>query len=190
MSVPCASESQPAVKTVAAQLDPRLADLYREHFQFVWRNARRLGAEDAWVDDVVHEVFLVVGRRLGDFEGRSSVRTWLFSITYRAVQSFRRSRNNYRRQLQKYTEVGDALGYPQPQQRSEASHELHRLLARLGEAKRLVFILSDLEGLTTREVAECLSLPAGTVSTRLRAARHELRTMLSSETIDAGRPDP
>ena len=51
-------------------------DVYREHFAFVWRAAKRLGVGDGSLDDVVQEVFVVVHRRLDGFESRSSVKTW------------------------------------------------------------------------------------------------------------------
>jgi DNA-directed RNA polymerase specialized sigma24 family protein len=71
---------------------PPAEALYREHFAFVWRNARRLGCTDDWVDDAVHEIFLVAARRLDEFEGRSSLRTWLFAITFRVVGRMKRDR--------------------------------------------------------------------------------------------------
>ena len=54
------------------------AEVYREYLGFVWRNARALGVGTAAVDDVVQEIFVVVHRRLPEFEGRSAVRTWLW----------------------------------------------------------------------------------------------------------------
>src|SRR4051794_16597314 len=66
-------------------------EVYEEHFSFVWRAARRLGAPAAAVDDVVQEVFLVVHRRLPEFAGRSSLKTWLFAIVLRVVRDHRRS---------------------------------------------------------------------------------------------------
>ena len=68
-----------------------LARIYQEHFDFVWRSARRLGVPDSAVDDVVQEVFIVVHRQLATFEGRSSMKTWLFGILRNLVLRQRRS---------------------------------------------------------------------------------------------------
>ncbi len=65
--------------------------IYDEHFDFVFRNVRRLGVPDAHVDDAVQEVFLVVHRRLAEFEGRSSVKTWIFGVLARVAADHRRS---------------------------------------------------------------------------------------------------
>src|SRR5262245_25709599 len=65
--------------------------LYDEHFDFVWRTVRRLGVPEALVDDAVQEVFLVVHRRLGSFEGRSSLKTWICAIVTRVASDSRRS---------------------------------------------------------------------------------------------------
>ena len=64
--------------------------VYREHYAFVWRSVRRLGVPDRELDDVVQEVFVIVHRRLAEFEGRSMVTTWLFGIAYRVVRDHRR----------------------------------------------------------------------------------------------------
>jgi RNA polymerase sigma-70 factor, ECF subfamily len=156
---------------------PELDTVYRDYLDFVWRNARRLGCEDDWADDAVHEVFLVVARRLGDFEGRSSLRTWLFAIVYRVVQRMRRDRATYARRLREY--AVERRGEPRvvPQTRDDAARLLRGLLSRLDEPKRLVFILAELEGFTTAEIAEAIGLRPGTIDSRLRAARIELGRM-------------
>ena len=59
---------------------PAFERVYEEHFDFVWRSLRRLGVPRSALDDAVQEVFLVVHRRLAEFEGRSSLKTWLFGI--------------------------------------------------------------------------------------------------------------
>src|SRR5688572_24262740 len=63
-----------------------LRALYEEHFQFVWRSLRRLGVREADVPDAVQDVFLVVHRKLPEFEGRSKVTTWLFGIALRVAR--------------------------------------------------------------------------------------------------------
>jgi hypothetical protein len=71
---------------------PHFDEIYRDHFAFVWRSARRLGVDASSLDDVVQEVFVIAHRRLPSFEGRSSVSTWLFGITLRVARDHRRSR--------------------------------------------------------------------------------------------------
>src|SRR5882672_9010889 len=67
-------------------------EVYEAHFDFVWRSVRRLGVDEFGVEDVVQEVFFTAHRRLGEFEGRSSVRTWLFAIVVHLVRHYRRKR--------------------------------------------------------------------------------------------------
>jgi RNA polymerase sigma-70 factor (ECF subfamily) len=154
--------------------------LYREHFAFVWRNARRLGCTEDWLDDAVHEVFLVATRRLGEFEGRSSIRTWLFAITFRVVGRMQRDRSRQRRQTSRYvTEqpelVSDAA------RETEAAQYLRQLLLKLSEPQRVVLILAELEGFTSLEIAGTLGVPVGTVDSRLRAARIQLARTLERD---------
>lgn len=156
--------------------------LYREHFAFVWRNARRLGCSDEWVDDAVHEVFLVAARRLAEFEGRSSLRTWLFAITFRVVGRMSRDRARRRVQVTRY-----AAEQPAPvanvERETEAAEYLRQLLAKLSEPQRLVLILAELEGFTSAEIAHTLSVPTGTVDSRLRAARLQLTAAIERERV-------
>ena len=169
----------PVLEPTLPHLRPTFADVYRDHYHFVWRNARRLGCSDDWAEDAAHEVFLIVGRRLGEFEGRSSLRTWLFSITYRVVHRLRRNRARYARGLDEYARTPRIVAYPHD--RAEAQQVLMRLLAQLDERRRLVFILVELEGMTMEEAAGCLGIPVGTVGSRLRKARHSLTAMLERE---------
>src|SRR4051812_40957718 len=62
--------------------------VYEEHFDLVWRTLERLGVASSAVDDALQDVFLVVHRRLGGFEGRSSLRTWIFGITLRIASDY------------------------------------------------------------------------------------------------------
>lgn len=176
-----ASASQPLADTASSlsEASPALAleraatALYREHHDFVWRNARRLGCGDDWVDDAVHEIFLVATRRLSDFQGRSTERTWLFAITFRVVHRLRRDRGRQRGYLQRYAEER-APSFANAANEREAADYLRYLLTQLPERLQLVLILIELEGFTSTEVAETLGIPAGTVHSRLRAAKQQL----------------
>jgi RNA polymerase sigma-70 factor (ECF subfamily) len=149
--------------------------VYREQFRFVWRCARRLGIEGALVDDVVQDTFLVVHRRLAEFEGRSSTKTWLYGIVRRVVADHRRSlRRKPAGSESDLDAVHDGARGPESSvEHAEQLRLLRRLLAELDEDKREVFILTEFEGMTMVEIAGALDVNANTVSSRLRAARRE-----------------
>jgi len=156
--------------------------LYRENYAFVWRNARRLGAQQAWLDDAVHEVFLVATRRLGEFEGRASVKTWLFAITFRVVQRLQRDKARQQRHTERYVReqppaIADAAN------EAERAEYLRYLLGILPDPQRVVLILAELEGFTSAGIAEVLGIPAGTVDSRLRAARLALTRVVERERL-------
>lgn len=150
-----------------------LEQVYRANYDFVWRNARRLGSPDGLVEDVVHEVFMVVARRLVEFEQRSSLRTWLFSITHHTVQRLLRDQMRRERKLSKY-EFALSNYETSPHARIDAARSLRTLLLGLSETKRVVFILAELEGMTSAEIGIYLGIKPATVDSRLRAARLEL----------------
>lgn len=186
MAVP--APVQPPEAAALLELKALATALYREHHAFVWRNARRLGASDDWVDDATHEVFLVATRRLAEFEGRASHKTWLFAITFRVVQRMRRDRARRRQQTARYllehpAPTGNAAG------ESEAAQYLRYLLGLLPEAQRLVLILAELEGFSSAAIAEALGIPTGTVDSRLRAARLFLSRAIEREQRRAERPN-
>jgi RNA polymerase sigma-70 factor, ECF subfamily len=156
-------------------------DVYREHFAFVWRAAKRLGASDGSLDDVVQEVFVVVHRRLGDFEGRSSVKTWLFGIALRVVRDHRRAMR--RRCVEPAVDVdtleSSANGPAENAERAEAVRVLHALLDELADERREVFVMADLEQMTMPEIAETLGINVNTAYARLRLARQEFEQALA-----------
>src|SRR5262245_19509490 len=81
-----------ATEKAAAGAFPDFPTLYQSHFDFVWRSLRRLGVPEAALDDAHQEVFLVAHRRLDQFQGRSTFKTWLFGILLNVVRRHRRSR--------------------------------------------------------------------------------------------------
>lgn len=152
--------------------DISFEQLYRDNFEFVVRSARRLGVQPAWMDDVAQEVFVVASRKLASFEGRSKVRTWLFSITLRVVQGHRRwSKRHDRRKDALAREPGRVHD---PYSRARAADTLVTLLQTLPEKYQTVFILGELEGMTSAEIAEGLGLNPNTTYSRLREARKKM----------------
>ncbi len=146
--------------------------LYQQHFAFVWRNLRRLGIPEHALDDAAQEVFLVVHRRLGDFDGRVSMRSWLFGITYRTSLAQQRRLRHQRVQVPLSSGIPSSLPGPhQDAQQAEAVRFLEEFLASIDPAQRAVFILTELEQMSAPEIATAVSAKLNTVYSRLRAAR-------------------
>jgi len=160
-------------------------DFYHAHVEFVWRGARRLGVDDAAVDDVVQHVFLVAYRRFPEFRlddfpgGRGSIKAWVFAILVRVVREYRRTTRRKSPHVNlPHTDpetLADSrhLGPHEALAKAEAARLVQRLLEELDDEKREVFVLAELEQLTAVEIADALGVNASTVSSRLRAARRD-----------------
>lgn len=152
-----------------------LEEIYREHFGFVWAVLRRLGVAERDLEDVVQDVFVVVHRRLAEFEGRAAMRTWLYAITVRVAWNHKR-RRRHREPDAETSATGlvapSASSDPEEHTvRTQAGRLLDELLGRLDDDKRAVFVLSDIEGLTAPQIAAIVGTNPRTVYSRLRAAR-------------------
>jgi RNA polymerase sigma-70 factor (ECF subfamily) len=159
---------------------PSFDELYGEHFTFVWRNLRRLGVAEAALSDAAQDVFLVVHRRLHEFEPRASVRSWLYSIAVRVARQHRRgARRKPVEALDDAAHCAAGLGPEQLAAQSEALQRLLALLEQLDDAKREAFVLSELENLTAPESAEILGVNVNTIYARVRAARKQLESALA-----------
>jgi RNA polymerase sigma-70 factor (ECF subfamily) len=159
---------------------PRLtfAEIYESCFAFVWRTARRLGTPEANLDDVVQEIFMVAYRRQHEFEGRSSVKTWVYGIVFNVVRAHRRElvakqphalHDERRADPDIVVDGGD--GPHERAAKREAARFIHRFLAGLDDDRRDVFVLAELEQLSAPEIAALLDVPLNTVYSRLRLAR-------------------
>lgn len=151
---------------------PDFAAVYQEHADLVWRVLRRMGIPDAAAEDVMHEVFLVVHRRLPEFDGRASMSTWLFHLARGVASNYKRGRDRERARLEVVAPPTSTLPDPEGNtERREAAAFVRTFLAQLDADKRDVFELVEIEGLAVPEVAELLALNLNTTYSRLRLAR-------------------
>ena len=168
-----------ASRTSAASADTFRA-FYSEHFAFVWRCLGALGVPSASQDDAAQEVFVVVHRRLPEFRGESSVRTWLYGIVRNVAANARRSQ---RRKGGLAELHGDELSeQPDPLRNletREAADFVQRFLSQLDDDKRDLFVLALVEQLSMPEIAPVLGVPLNTAYTRLRALRIEFQSALA-----------
>jgi len=190
VAAPAATSREPDRASPAALRPASVQEVYEAHFEFVWRSARRLGMRPPQLEDVVQEVFMVVQRRLPEFEGRSSLRTWLFSITRHVVRAHFRQRA--RRPLALGDEARDApdpaAACPETQLMTREDAELlHALLAELSQDQREVFVLAQLEELSGPEIAQALDLPLRSVYGRIFAAQRAFEKALRRARAREGR---
>ncbi len=151
-------------------------DIFDEHADYVWRTLRYLGVPEADLPDLSQEVFVVVHRKLGEFEGRSSMRTWLHGICKR-VAAARRRKAHVRRERLDSTPPDATLDASQDEAlaRRQQLQILQRILSELDDDKRAVFVLFEIEGMPMKEVAQTVGCPLQTAYSRLKAAREEVR---------------
>jgi RNA polymerase sigma-70 factor (ECF subfamily) len=160
-----------------------LERLFRAHFSYVSHSLLRLGVPDRDVDDLTHDVFLTVHKRLPELDPDRPIRPWLFGVAFRHASEYRR-RAPRRRELmmEEPPEVEDDARAPD----SEASgrqmrQQALRALAALDPDKRAVLVMHDIDGHTAPEIAEALGIPMNTVYSRLRAARERFREAVEAE---------
>jgi len=155
---------------------PTVDTVYQLYSEYVFRVVRRLGVSEAQVEDAVQDVFLVVLRRAPDFEGRSSVRTWVFGIALRVARAYRRKAARAHSELSNVELASRQSG---PDAQAAVAQEVRLLMAllkALPDEQREVFVLSEIEGLTAPEVAAVVEIPLNTVYSRLRLGRERFQS--------------
>jgi RNA polymerase sigma-70 factor (ECF subfamily) len=180
------------VSRAAAQREPSSGDdtfehVYRRHVGFVWRSLRALGVAEAGLEDATHEVFLVLHRRWGDWDGRSKMTTWLYGIAIGVARNHRRGLRRAERKLAAVREKlpdhpADSGVHENPSRaldRKLAADLVDTFLTRLEPEKRRVFELCEIEGMTAPQAARCLGLNVNTVGSRLRRARAQFQRFVA-----------
>ncbi|HWU88739.1 MAG TPA: sigma-70 family RNA polymerase sigma factor [Kofleriaceae bacterium] len=149
---------------------PSFDEVYAANVAFVWRVLRTFGLSEAQLEDAVQDVFVVVHRRLPEWEGRAAITTWLFAIARRVASAHRRRGGGDRTEALLEEPVGGADTFAE-MSRAQATATVFQILQQLDEDKRIVFALVELEQLSVPEVARMLDLNLNTAYSRLRLAR-------------------
>ena len=171
-------QSNPPAPSRSA-VPPSFADLYRAHAPRVARWVARLGGPECEIEDAVQEVFLVASRKLGRFPGDGNLTSWLFQITRRIVANQRR-RLRWRRLWAGNGEIerlpADARDPDAELERRRTMVLFHQALDRLPDKQRTVFVLYEIEGLSTPAIAELMRRNLSTVKVQLARARERFIT--------------
>lgn len=161
-----------------------LEEIYDRHAGFVWRTLRRLGIAEGEAADAVQDVFLTLHAHLHQFEGRSALTTWIFTVCRTVARQRREQRQRLRHEIgvdllddaiDLRADVGRATEH------NERLRRLQAILERMPAEQRNVFILFEVELLTGEEVAQALRIPLGTVYSRLEVARKVFRQALARD---------
>lgn len=156
----------------------------------IYRLGLKILNDEQDAEDVLQETYIKALRALPDFEGRSSLSTWLYRIAVNEALMMMRKRKGAAISID--VENEDEEGQEQPREivdwcclpegdlmSAEARKFLDRAMSNLSPALRTVFVLRDVEGLSVRETAETLDVSEAVVKTRLLRARLKLREDLS-----------
>jgi len=159
---------------LAAPVEPRLARLIEEQFGFVWRLLRRIGVPESDADDAAQQVFISVSQRIDDIRSGSE-RAFLFSTALHVGSRARRGRARQREDFGvDLDEQPDSTPSPEDLvDRRRARELLDSLLEEMPLELRVVFVLYEIEQLTSVEIADVVGTPLGTVASRLRRARED-----------------
>lgn len=181
---PYPSFEGPAPTSVPRAAAPvTIEGLVREHGAFVWRSILRLGVAPGDVDDVAQSVFLRARERLQEIDA-ANAKGFLYRLALGLASNHKRSQRRRREASLEDEGVHDAVERARaenPATRVEQRALLERLLSTLPMELRSVLVLHEGEEQTVPEIAELLGIPAGTVASRLRRAREEVRAALVRE---------
>jgi len=162
---------------------PTFAELYSTYFRFVWSTARYLRVDTAELDDVVHDVFVIIYERYHTLERPESLRSWIYGVVRRVASTYHRGKRTalIRAETARLEPEMMSAKVNTPQQLVEESEQaklLWKLLEKLDATKRETFVLAELEGMTAPEIAAATNVPLNTVYSRLRVARQEMEEAL------------
>lgn len=153
--------------------------LMRRHNQSLYRAVRSIVRDEVEVEDVLQEAYVSAFKHLDQFLGHARFSTWLTRIAVH--EAFHHCKR--KRRFTDLEDVGEILESPEAGPEKRAFHgELQKILEsaidRVPEGYRTVFMLREVEGLSTADTAACLSIPEETVKTRLHRARQQLQRQL------------
>ena len=175
--------AEPALVEARREEPLSFEEVYARWFHEVSRWARAFGGLDADLDDLTQEVFLVVRRKLAQFDG-TNLSGWLYRIAQRTVRDYRR-RAWFRSLLPGKSEPVSDRETAAPDkspaeifERREAERFLVQILGNMNESRRTAFVLFEIEGYSGEEIAALEGVPVNTVWTRLHHARKEFATLV------------
>jgi RNA polymerase sigma-70 factor (ECF subfamily) len=160
-------------------------DVYEKYFDYVYRCLRHLGVSESGLDDATQDVFVVVNNKLSEFDGNAAITTWLYAIVIRVARRYRERQA----QAHRFESSDPLVSEGTSEQELDARRKLafaRSVLDSLDEAKREVFVLSEIEQMAAPEIAAITGVPLNTVYSRLRAAKLAFANAVRKQTLRQG----
>ena len=151
---------------------PDFTALFRDHSSYVWSTRRRRGVRERDLEDLVHDVFIVVHRHLGDFDTRRPVRPWLFGIAFRVASGYRRLGRTQNELVS--DDIEATSNTPSADDLVSAKQEqalVTRALDMMELERRAILVMHEFDGHAMPEIARVFEVPLNTAYSRLRLAR-------------------
>jgi RNA polymerase sigma-70 factor (ECF subfamily) len=170
-------EAEPAAPEKEGRGRAPFRAIFESELPTVWHVLRRLGVHERDLEDQVHETFLVVHRRLSEYDPSRPLRPWVLGIAYRRAADYRRLARHKREALDVLHEHEPTDASPGADERLAVSEDialLQRALETLAPERREVIVLHDLEGMLMSDIAELVGVPVATGYSRLRVGREDL----------------
>ncbi|GAC1300215.1 MAG: hypothetical protein NVS3B20_22780 [Polyangiales bacterium] len=153
---------------------PDFRTLFDAECGYVWNSLRRLGVAENDIEDVAHDVFVTVHRRLDTYDPARALRPWLFGITYRVASDFRRLARHRRERIDDSIEpIDEAPAADERMESAQARALVLRALDSLDLDRRAIFVMHELDGIAIPAVAQTLGIPVNTAYSRLRLSREQ-----------------
>lgn len=156
----------------------RLERMFRAHHELVWRTLRRLGLGPEPAADATQQAFLIAAERLDDIR-QGSERAFLFGTALRLARTAYRTGRRWQLEDDMDHRVDGGSRVEDLVDRRRAVEVADRVLAQMDPTLLTVFVLFEIEGLSTPEIAELVGVPLGTAASRLRRAREAFRAAAS-----------
>jgi len=171
--------------------DPPLLEfktIFDAEFSYVCRTLRRLGVAQGDIEDIAQEVFVSVYRRFADYDHQKPIRPWLFAFAFRFAGNYLRSAR-HRREVSTDAVPDPGQEGKGPEQRLAEQQTQQLVLDALQQVpleRRSALMMHDIDGFTAQQISEVMSIPVGTVYSRVSLARQEVRKAIQRIRLQGG----
>lgn len=154
------------------------SQLYQRHYRKVFALCLRLTANEALAQEALQEVFVQVWQKISSFDGKAKFSTWLHSVSANVTISYLRKQTNW---LKKVVSIETAGMDEASVNQCEGLNGLDKLIVRLPEKARMVFVLFAVEGYRHEEIGQMLNMAVGSSKAQYHRARNLLKGWIENE---------